>query len=81
MAALAGDRHRIAAAPGQRLGEGLRRVEGIAPLVQGHLREVGAQPDLAGIGHKRAGEQVEQCRLAGAVGADDADPVATHDPR
>ena len=33
-----------------------------------------------GIGHQFAGKQVEQV-LAGAVGADDAEPVATHDPR
>ena len=32
--------------------------------------------DLAAVGCKLAGEQLEQRRLAGAVGADDTDPVA-----
>ena len=55
------------------------RIEGFAALVEGHLSEVGAEPHLAGIGRQRAGQQIEQCRLAGAVGADDADPVAAQD--
>ena len=63
------------------LGQALFRVEALAALVERHLREVGAEPHLAGIGHQRAGQQVEQRRLAGAVRADDADPVAAHDPR
>jgi hypothetical protein len=55
----------------------LFRVEGFAALIEGHLREVGAEPDLAGIGHQCAGEQVEQCRLASAVGA----TMPTRSPR
>jgi hypothetical protein len=80
MAGLAADGYAVAAAAGKCLSQALFRVEGFAPLIENHLSEVGTEPDLAGIGHQRAGEQVEQCGLAGAVGADDADPVATHDP-
>jgi hypothetical protein len=57
------------------------RIEGFAPLIENNLSEVAAEPDLASIGHQRAGGQVEQCCLTGSVGADDADPVAAHDPR
>jgi hypothetical protein len=80
MPALAGDRHRVSAAAGQCVAQALFRIESLTPLIEGHLREIGAEPHLAGIGHQCAGEQVEQSRLAGAVGADDADPVAAHDP-
>ncbi len=34
----------------------------------------------AGVGRERAGQQLDQRRLARAVGADDADPVAAHHP-
>ena len=34
----------------------------------------------AGVGRERAGQKVDQRGLARAVGADDADPVAAHDP-
>ncbi len=76
---LAAHHHRVAVPAGQRLGQRLRRIERLPPLVQRHLRQVGAEPHLARIGRQRAGQQVQQRRLAGAVGADDADPVAAQD--
>jgi hypothetical protein len=80
VSALATDRHRIAAAAGQRLRQTLFRVEAFAPLIERDLHQVGAEPHFAGIRRKRAGQQVEQRGLAGAVRADDPDAVAPHDP-
>ena len=42
--------------------------------------EIGAEPDRAGVGRQRAGEEVQERRLAGAVRADDPEPVAAQDP-
>ena len=42
---------------------------------------VAVEADGAGVGRERAGEDVEQGRLAGAVGADDADRLAGADAR
>jgi hypothetical protein len=61
------------AAPGL---ERLEALEGFAALIENYRGEIGAEPNLADIGHQRAGQKIEQCRLAGTVGADDADPVA-----
>ncbi len=79
VAVLAADRDRVAGAAGQRLGQGLRRVQRLAALVQRDLGQVGAKLHLAGVGKKLAGEHVQQCGLARAVVADNADPVAAHD--
>ena len=81
MAALAADRHSVAAAASKCLSQALFRVEGFAALIENYRGEIGAEPNLADIGHQRAGQKIEQCRLAGTVGADDADPVAAHDAR
>ena len=80
--ALAADRHRVAAPAGQRVGQA--SVAGPGSRGAGRAspsREVGAEPDLAGVRRQLAGQQVEQRGLAGAVRADHADPVAAHDPR
>src|SRR5262249_41137563 len=79
MPALATDRHGVAAAAGQRVAQGRRRVERLTSLVECHLREVGAEPHLARVRRQHPREQVEQGGLAGAVWADDADPVAARD--
>ena len=58
-------------------GEKARHLEGAADAAADDLAPVEAgdvlarQQDAAGIGRKAAGDQVEQGRLAGAVGADD----------
>jgi len=41
--------------------------------------QVGAEADDTGVGRQFPGQQVEERRLAGAVGADDADPIAPLD--
>src|ERR1700730_11906951 len=51
MAALAADGHGVSAAAGECLSQALFRVEGFAPLIENSLGEVGAEPDLAGLGH------------------------------
>ena len=56
---------------------GLQRGAG---LVEQHHLQVGAEPDHAGIGREAARQQVDQRGLAGAVRADDAEPVAAHHP-
>jgi hypothetical protein len=78
---MAADRHGVAAAASKYLSQALFRVEGFAALIEDYLGEIGAEPDLADIGHQRAGQQIEQRRLAGSVGTDDPDPVAAHDAR
>jgi hypothetical protein len=80
MLALAADHNGFSAATGQRLSQGLLGVEAIAPLIKYHLFQVGTEPHLTGIRGKHAGQQVEQRGLAGAVRADNADPVGPHDP-
>lgn len=81
MPALAGNRYHVAAAAGQRLRQSLFGVEGFAALVQDHRRQIGAELDLAGVGRQGTGQHVEQCRLPGAIRADDPDPVAAQDLR
>ena len=77
--ALVADHYRIAAATGQRIAETGRRIEGFAPLVERDLGEVGAEPHLACVRDERTGQQIEQGRLAGAVGSDDAHAIAAQD--
>ena len=43
------------------------------------ILELGAEAHGAGVGRQRAEDQLEQRRLARAVGADQAQPVAAHD--
>ena len=71
----------IAAAAGQRLRQGLFRVQALAALIENDRRQIGAEPHRAGIRRQHPDQHVQQRRLAGAVRADDADPVAAHDPR
>jgi hypothetical protein len=59
VSAVAADRHRIAAAAGQRLRQTLFRVEAFAPLIEHDLHQVGAEPHCAGIRRQHAGQQVE----------------------
>ena len=79
MARLAADADLVGAAAGQRIAQRRRRVEAFAALVERHHLERDAELHRAGIGRQHAGQQVDQRRLAGAVGADDADPVAARD--
>ena len=51
----------------------------VAALVDAADREVGAEPDHAGVGRQLAGQQAQQRGLAAAVRADDADAIAAHD--
>ena len=76
VAFLAGDRHLVAIAAGQRVLQGARRVECRALLVQRHRQQVGAERDRAAIGLVAAGQQPQQRGLAGAVAPDDAQPVS-----
>ena len=80
MPAVAAYRYRVAAPVGQCVGQGLLRVETLPPLVEYDFCQVGAEPDYAGIRGEHASQQAEQGRFAGAVGADNTDPVASHDP-
>ena len=67
------------------IGEGLELLEGARDAAAGDA--VGPQAgdlaaveeDAAGVGRLEAGDQVEQRRLAGAVGADDAEDLALVD--
>ena len=70
MPALAVDGDVIAAAAGQRVDQGGRGRQRVALLVHARHRHVGPDADLAGIGRERAGQEVDQRRLARAVGAD-----------
>ena len=80
MPALAAYRHCVAAPAGQCVGQGQVRVQALPPLVEYDFSQVGAEPHHAGIRGEYARQQVEQGRFAGAVRADNADPVASHDP-
>ena len=55
------------------------RVQAFPPLVQCDLGQIGAQFHLTRIRRLLACEQVQQCGLAGAIAADNADPVAAND--
>jgi hypothetical protein len=72
--------HRIAAAAGHRLRQSPLWVEALPPLIERARRQVGAEPDRPVIRGECAGQQFEQRGLAGAVRADDAEPIAPHDP-
>src|SRR5207302_10584137 len=53
---------------------------GLGPLVRAQPGDLLAeQPDLAGVGFEEAGDDVEQGRLAGTVGADQAEDLAVVD--
>jgi hypothetical protein len=81
MPPLAVDRHVVAAAAGQRIHEGRGRLERGALLIERGHCDVRAQTHRARVGRKSAGQKVDESRLASAVGADDSDPVATHDAK
>ena len=77
MLALATDLHPFGAGA-DRLGHGLFGIELLAHLIEiGHL-QLRAEAALAGISLERAQDQFEDGRLAGAVGADQAEMVAAH---
>ena len=61
------------------VGDGRLGIEAVAALVERGELEIGAEADRAGVRRERAGEEIEQRRLAGAVRADDADAVAALD--
>ena len=67
---------RVAAPAGQRLAERPVRIEAFAALVERRHVQIDAEPHRAAIRLERAGQHVDQRRLARAVRPDDADPVA-----
>ena len=69
----------IAARRAQRLPQGLVAVEHGAMLVEIGLGQVLGELDRAAVGLELAGQHAQERRLAGAVGADDADAVAAQD--
>ena len=71
--------HGVAAAAGERFGDRDVGIETVAMLVERRDREVRAEPDRAGVGRQRAGQQIDQRGLAAAVRPDDADAVAALD--
>ena len=76
MPRLAADHHAVAAAAGQSFAQRRFRIEAFAALIERRHFQIGAEPDRAGVRRADAGQQVDQRGLAGAVRADDADPVA-----
>ena len=80
MARLPADFHRVVAVADV-VGDVLRVVELVAELVEVGDLDVRPQPHAAGVGRELAQEHAEERRLASAVGADDADPVAAGDGR
>ncbi len=79
VARLAVDDDLVAASARQRVRDRPVRIEFVAALVQSHNFEIGAVADGAAVGEDLAGEQLDQCRLAGSVRADDTEAVAAHD--
>ena len=77
---LAADDHAVATAPRKGVGDRRLRIEAFPALVEGGDLEIGAELDAAAVGLECAGEEIDQRRLAGAVGADQRDPVAAFDP-
>src|ERR1700730_2630667 len=71
----------LAAAAGDVVHDGLRRIELLALLVEvgGHQRCAAADRSLRRL--QFAHQQLDQRRLAASVRPDDADPIAAHDPR
>ena len=70
----------VALAPGHRLGDGPRRIELIAALIKLHEFEICPEPDRASVRCQLPDQHLEQRRLAGAVRADKAEAIATHQP-
>ena len=68
-------------AVGQDLPRRLVGIERGAALVDHHRHQVGAELHRAGVGFELADQHPEQRRLAGAIGADQADPVLAEDAR
>ena len=79
MLRLAADHDMVAAAAGQRLGQGRLGIETFAMLVERRHLDVGAKADTAAVRCAAAGQHLDQRGLAGAVRADDADAVAALD--
>ena len=79
MAGDAADAERVAAAAGQRVGDREIGVEGGALLVEPSEFDIGPERHRAGVGFEPPGQQFQQRRLARAVRADHADPVAAQD--
>ena len=76
---LAADHDAVAAAAGQRVGDGDVGIEAVAMLVERRDRQRRAEPDRAGVRRQHAGQQIDQRGLAAAVRPDDADAVAALD--
>ncbi len=72
----AGDLDIFAAAAGQSIFQTRLRIEAGAVLIEARHRETGAVTHVARIWRERAGQKIDQRRLASAVRADDAKPVA-----
>ena len=69
----------VAAAGGQGVPEGHVGLETLARLVEVDGLQIGAEADGAGVGGHLAQHDLDQGGLAGAIGADDGQPVAAHD--
>ena len=69
-----GDARAPATAPGS--GRPSRCRPRVHPCGERKLDRLAVEPDLAGIGNDRAGERLDQGRLAGAVVADDGEDLA-----
>src|ERR1700730_1714616 len=78
MLALAVDLDEIAAA-GERVLQDRFRIEARAALVERCQHKIGAMPDRAPVGGQRAGQEVDERRLAHAMGADQAETIAAQD--
>ena len=66
----------VAAAAGEEIGDGVDWIERGAGLVErGHL-DIGAEPHAARVGFELASQEIDQRRLARAVGADEAETVS-----
>src|SRR2546430_79727 len=78
MLALAVKLDEIAAA-GERVPQDRFRIEARAGLVERCQHKIGAMPDGAPVRGQGAGQEVDERRLARAVGADQAETIAAQD--
>src|SRR5690606_15196842 len=79
VAGLAVDDDLIAAAAGERVGQCPARIKLVALLVESDHLQVRSKPYGAAVRLKLARQHLQERRLAGAVGTDDADAVLTKD--
>ena len=80
MGGMAAHQHMVVAV-GENFPRRLVGIEADAALVDHHRQQVGAELHRAGVGLQFAHQHLEQRRLAGAVGTDQADAVLAKDTR